>query len=109
MGELYRSLRLVARHVIVARSHLPEQSLLHDTHVLSISGVVPIVDQASPDSASFPPEIRLSEYARRLPWVCTVVVVEYVFGHDARGILDGGCSGISKVRCSRLRSVSNQD
>ena len=53
-GDSYRGFGLIGGHVVLVWSHLPEQSLLYETDVLSISRVIPVVDQAPPDGASFP-------------------------------------------------------
>lgn len=64
--ERYLIFCLIGRHVVSIRAELREQSLLYESNVLSISGVVPVVDQASPDSARFPPQVVFWEEARDL-------------------------------------------
>lgn len=87
-GSDYLILRLVGRHVVLIWAHLPEQSLLHQSNVLSISSVVPIVDQTSPHSAGFPPVIRLPKEAKGLSWVCAMIIAEHILGDGAGDILD---------------------
>ena len=107
-GGGYLRLRLIGHHVVVVRPHLCEQGLLYQTDVLSISGVVPIVDQASPHSAGFPPVIGLVEYANGMVGVRDMVIGKDILGDDAGGILDRCCSGMSKVSCLYLLSGTDQ-
>ncbi len=108
MGQGYLMRRLIWRHVIVVRPHLPKQSLLYQLDILSIPGVVPIIDQASPHSASFPPGIAFPKDAIDLAWFCAMVIAKHVLGDNAGGILDRGCFGISKLRYIRLGGATDR-
>lgn len=65
-GKPYLGFGLIRSHVVIVWPDLPEQSLLYETNILSISGVVPVVDQASPHSGRFPPVVGFWEEARYL-------------------------------------------
>ena len=108
MGQRYHVHRLIGLHVVVVRPHLPKQSLLYQIDILSIPGVVPIIDQAPPHSASFPPGIGPPEDAIDLAWFCAMVIAQHFLGDNARGILDRGYYGISKLRCIRPRGATDR-
>lgn len=57
-------MRWYARHKVPARADLPEDALCHESVVLSVAGVGPVVDQAHHHGSALPPVVRTRQEPR---------------------------------------------